>query len=255
MTPAHATFLLAAATLAGALNAIAGGGSFISFPALIFAGVPEIPANATNNIGAWSGLVASTGAYRNHLNVPRRVLVPLLSVSVTGGSLGALLLLKTPAHTFKHLLPWLMLGAALLFIFGKKLIGKRESSVRHDASAGTLAIASFVLFLAAIYGGYFGGGLGIVLLALLGGLGMTDIHAMNAFKTVLSATINGPPVLVFILAKVIYWPQAVLMITGFILGGYLGGHYGQRLPQPWVRAFVMIVGIGMTTYFFVKTYA
>jgi uncharacterized membrane protein YfcA len=254
LTIAHAIFLFAAATLAGALNAIAGGGSFISFPALVFAGVPEIPANATNNIGAWSGLVASSGAYRNHLDVPRRVLAPLLCVSVIGGSLGALLLLKTPAHTFKHLLPWLMLGATLLFIFGKKLIGKREPSVRHDASTRTLATASFFLFLAAIYGGYFGGGLGIVLLALLGALGMTDIHAMNAFKTVLSAAVNGPPVVVFIIAKVIYWPQAVLMIIGFIAGGYLGGHFGQRLPQPWVRAFVMLVGIGMTAYFFVKTY-
>jgi uncharacterized protein len=255
LTPAHATFLLTAATLAGALNAIAGGGSFISFPALVFAGVPEIPANATNNIGAWSGLVASSGAYRNHLDVPRRVLLPLLLVSLIGGALGALLLLKTPAHTFRYLLPWLMLGATLLFIFGKKLVGKRESSVRHDASARTLATASFFLFLAAIYGGYFGGGLGIVLLALLGALGMTDIHAMNAFKTVLSAAVNGPPVVVFIIAKVIYWPQAVLMIVGFISGGYLGGHFGQRLPQTWVRAFVMVVGIGMTTYFFVKAYA
>lgn len=254
MTPAHAIFLLTAATLAGALNAIAGGGSFISFPALVFAGVPEIPANATNNIGSWTGLLASSGANRNHLNVPRRVIVPLLLVSVSGGTLGALLLLKTPAHTFKHLIPWLMLGATLLFIFGKKLTGKRGSSVRHDAKASTLAGASFVLFLAAIYGGYFGGGLGIVLLALLAALGMTDIHAMNAFKTVLSASVNGPPVLVFVIAKVIYWPQAALMMIGFITGGYLGGHYGQRLPQPWVRAFVMSVGIGMTMYFFAKAY-
>jgi uncharacterized membrane protein YfcA len=255
LTPAHIIFLLAAATTAGALNAIAGGGSFISFPALVFAGVPEIPANATNNIGAWSGLVASVRAYREHLNVPARVIIPLILVSVTGGTLGAWLLLHTPPHTFRRLIPWLMLGATLLFIFGKKLIGQRPSSVHHDAKAGTLAVASFVLFLAAIYGGYFGGGLGIVLLALLTGLGMTDIHAMNAFKTVLSAAVNGPPVVVFVLAKVIYWPQAGLMITGFVAGGYLGGHYGQKLPQPWVRGFVMLVAIGMTTYFFVKTYA
>lgn len=251
----HAIFLFTAATVAGALNAIAGGGSFISFPALVFAGVPEIPANATNNIGAWTGLVASTGAYRAHLNIPARVIVPLVLVSVTGGTLGAWLLLHTPAHTFRHLIPWLMLGATLLFIFGKKLIGQRPSSVHHDASMRTLAVASIVLFLAAIYGGYFGGGLGIVLLALLAGLGMTDIHAMNAFKTVLSASVNGPPVIVFILAKVIYWPQAALMVTGFVAGGYLGGHYGQKLPQSWVRGFVMLVGIGMTAYFFVKTYA
>lgn len=252
--PAHAIFLFAAATVAGGLNAIAGGGSFISFPALVFAGVPEIPANATNNIGAWAGLMASTGAYRNHLNVPRRVIVPLLLVAVSGGTLGALLLLKTPAHTFRHLIPWLMLAATLLFIFGKKLIGKRESSVRHDAKASTLAAASFFLFLASVYGGYFGGGLGIVLLALLAALGMTDMHAMNAFKTVLSASINGPPILVFVIARVIYWPQAVLMMAGFITGGYLGGHYGQRLPQSWVRGFVMLVAIGMTIYFFAKTY-
>jgi len=93
-----------------------------------------------------------------------------------------------------------------------------------------------------------------VLLALLGALGMTDIHAMNAFKTVLSAAVNGPPVLVFVIAKVIYWPQSVLMMVGFVAGGYLGGHYGQRLPQAWVRGFVMLVGIGMTIYFFVKAY-
>ena len=254
MTPAHVIFLLAAATLAGGLNAIAGGGSFISFPSLVFAGVPEIPANATNNIGAWTGLVASSGAYRKHLNVPRRVLVPLLLVSVTGGTLGALLLLKTPAHTFRYMIPWLLLGATLLFIFGKKLIGKRESNVHHDAKAGTLVWASGILFLVAIYGGYFGGGLGIVLLALLGALGMTDIHAMNAFKTVLSAAVNGPPIVVFVVAKVIYWPYAILVMIGFVSGGYLGGHYGQRLPQAWVRVFVTLVAIGMTAYFFMKTY-
>ena len=254
MTFAHAIFLFAAANLAGALNAIAGGGSFISFPALVFTGVPEIPANATNNIGAWTGLVASSRAYRRHLDMPRRVLIPLLLVGITGGTVGSILLLKTPAHTFAHMIPWLMLTATLLFIFGRKLIGKRESSVRHDASAGTLATACTFLFLASIYGGYFGAGLGIVLLALLAALGMTDIHAMNAFKTVLSAAVNGPPVLVFIIAKVIYWPQAILVMIGFVLGGYLGGHFGQKLPQSSVRAFVTLVGIGMTVYFFVKAY-
>ena len=255
MTFAHAIFLFAAANLAGALNAIAGGGSFISFPSLVFAGVPEISANATNNFGAWTGLVASSGAYRHHLNVPRRVLIPLLLVGIAGGTLGSILLLKTPAHTFVYMIPWLLLGATLLFIFGKRLIGQRKSSVNHDASVQTLTVACIFLFFASIYGGYFGAGLGIVLLALLGALGMTDIHAMNAFKTVLSTAVNGPPIIVFVIAKVIYWPQAILLMIGFVLGGYLGGHYGQRLPQSWARAFVMLVGIGMTTYFFVKAYA
>jgi len=254
LTLAHAIFLLVAANLAGALNAIAGGGSFISFPALVFTGVPEIPANATNNMGSWSGLIASSGAYRRHLSIPRRVLIPLLLVAVIGGAVGSMLLLKTPAHTFARVLPWLLLGATLLFIFGKRLIGKSESSIRHDVSAGKLATACTLLFLASIYGGYFGGGMGIVLLALLSVLGMIDIHSMNAFKTVLSAAVNSAPVVVFVIAKVIYWPQAILMVIGFVVGGYLGGHYGQRLPQSWVRAFVMLVGIGMTTYFFVKAY-
>jgi uncharacterized membrane protein YfcA len=255
LTVAHAIFLFIAATLAGALNAIAGGGSFISFPALLFTGVPAIPANATNNVSAWTGLVASSGAYRSHLDVPRRVLIPLLIVGVIGGSAGAILLLKTPAHTFNNLLPWLMLGATLLFIFGKKLIGQRTSNVGHDATAGALASASVFLFFAAVYGGYFGGGLGIVLLALLTALGMTDIHAMNALKTVLSAAINGLALVMFMVARVIYWPQAIVMVVGSCLGGYFGAHYGKRLPQPAVRIFVILVGTGMTLYFFVKTYA
>jgi uncharacterized protein len=255
LTLAHAIFLLSAAILAGALNAIAGGGSFISFPALAFTGIPLIPANATNNIGAWTGLVASSGAYRNRLNVSKAVLVPLMIVSLIGGALGALLLLKTPAHTFNRLLPWLMLGATLLFVFGKKLTGRRVSNVEHhNTTTREIASASVFIFAVAIYGGYFGGGVGIVLLAMLTALGMSDIHAMNALKTVLSTAINGPPVLIFVIAKVIYWPQAILMMIGFVAGGYLGGHYGQRLPQVWVRAFVICVGAGMSLYFFVNAY-
>jgi uncharacterized protein len=254
LTLAHAIYLFCAATLAGALNAIAGGGSFISFPTLIFTGVPPIPANATNNVSAWTGLVASSGAYRDHLDVPRRVLVPMALVGVVGGTIGSLLLLKTPAHTFDRVLPWLMLGATLLFLFGRKLVGRRESRVGHQASAGTLAGASFVLFCAAVYGGYFGGGLGIILLALLAGLGMTDIHAMNALKTLLSALINGLALVMFIIARVIYWPQAGVMIGGALLGGYFGAHYGKRLPPKVVRVFVIAVGTLMTVYFFRKAY-
>jgi hypothetical protein len=254
LTLAHAIFLFIAAMLAGALNAIAGGGSFIAFPALIFTGVPPIPANATNNVSAWTGLVASSSAYRDQLDVPRRVLLPLSLVGVVGGTTGSLLLLKTPAHTFDRLLPWLMLGATLLFIFGKKLVGKRSSSVGQQASTRTLAVACFFLFCAAVYGGYFGGGLGIVLLALLTGLGMTDIHAMNALKALLSAMINGLALVMFAIARVIYWPQAGVMVAGALLGGYFGAHYGKRLRPATVRAFVIGVGTLMTVYFFRKAY-
>ncbi|MBZ5721776.1 MAG: sulfite exporter TauE/SafE family protein [Acidobacteriia bacterium] len=140
----HAIFLFIAGVLGGALNAVAGGGSFIAFPALLFTGVPAIPANATNTVALWTGVTASGGAFRDRLDVPRRVMVPLLVASFIGGLAGAFLLLKTPAHTFMKVLPWLMLGATLLFIFGKRLAGNRSSSVAHDAS--TAAITGATLF-------------------------------------------------------------------------------------------------------------
>ncbi|HEV2718044.1 MAG TPA: sulfite exporter TauE/SafE family protein [Terriglobales bacterium] len=247
-------FLFFAGILGGALNAVAGGGSFISFPALLFTGVPPIPANATNSLALWAGVTASGGAYRNRLDVPRRVMVPLIATSLLGGVAGAALLLKTPAHTFMRILPWLMLGATVLFLFGNRLSGGRPSSVGRDASAGAILSASIFELVVAIYGGYFGGGVGIVNLAMLAAIGMTDIHSMNALKSVLGSAINGIAVLVFILQRAISWPQAVIMIAGAIIGGYFGAHYALRLPQAWVRWFVIFVGAGMTAYFFAKAY-
>ncbi len=191
MTLNHAIFLFVAGILGGALNAVAGGGSFIAFPALLVVGVPPIPANATNALALWTGVTASGGAYRNRLDVPRRVLLPLLITSFIGGVTGAFLLLLTPAHTFMRVLPWLMLGATLLFIFGRKLAGSRASSVGHDATAAAIVGASVFELGVAVYGGYFGGGVGIVNLAMLAAVGMTDIHAMNALKSILGIAING----------------------------------------------------------------
>jgi uncharacterized protein len=254
LTLPHAIFLFVAGVLGGALNAVAGGGSFIAFPALLFVGVPPIPANATNALALWTGVTASGGAYRNRLDIPRRVLVPLLATSVVGGLIGAWLLLKTPAHTFMRVLPWLMLGATLLFVFGKKLAGGRKSSVGHDATTAAIVGASVFELAVAVYGGYFGGGVGIVNLAMLAAVGMTDIHAMNALKSVLGIAINGVAAAAFVVARAIYWPQAVVMIAGAIVGGYFGAHYAQRLPQAWVRWSVILVGFGMTAYFFLKAY-
>ncbi|HEY5070370.1 MAG TPA: sulfite exporter TauE/SafE family protein, partial [Candidatus Acidoferrum sp.] len=194
----RAIFLFAAGILGGILNAVAGGGSFIGFPALLFAGVPPIPANATNTVALWTGVTASGGAYRKRLDVPRRVLSPLLLSSCAGGIAGALLLLKTPPHIFMRVLPWLMLGATMLFIFGKRLARGRASSVGHEATASAILVASVFELAVAIYGGYFGGGVGIVNLAMFAALGMTDIHAMNALKSVLGSMINGVAVVIFI---------------------------------------------------------
>jgi hypothetical protein len=253
--PVHSAIVLfVAGMLGGALNAVAGGGSFVAFPALLFVGVPPIPANATNTFALWVGTTASGGAYRGRFHLSRRVMIPLVATSIVGGLLGALLLLNTPANTFMKVLPWLMLGATLLFAFGKKLSRGRASGLAHDASTAALVGASIFELVVAIYGGYFGGGVGIMNLAMLAALGMTDIHAMNALKVLLGAVINGVALVTFIAKGAIVWPHAIIMTIGAILGGYCAAHFAQRLPQAWVRTFVLLVGTGMTIYFFAKAY-
>jgi uncharacterized membrane protein YfcA len=247
-------FLFVAGVLGGALNAVAGGGSFIAFPALMFAGVAPISANATNTVALWLGVTASTGAYRKHLDISRRVMVPLAVTSVIGGIAGAFLLLRTPANTFLRVLPWLMLGATLLFALGGRLARGSKSGLAHDASTSALALAAVFELVVAVYGGYFGGGVGIMNLAMLAVLGMTDIHAMNALKVVLGGIINGVAVVTFILAGAVAWKPGVIMTAGAIVGGYFGAHYAQKLPQAWIRAFVIVVGTAMTVYFFWKAY-
>src|SRR5450432_2611431 len=145
--------------LGGAVNSVAGGGGFIAFPALLFTGVPPIAANATQTVALWFGMSASSRAYRDRLDVPRRIMIPLLATSVVGGLGGSYLLLHTPAHTFLHVIPWLMLAATLLFALGPILgtwIVPRKSSLAQDASVSSIVGASIFEFLVSVYGGYFG---------------------------------------------------------------------------------------------------
>jgi uncharacterized membrane protein YfcA len=249
-----ATFLFFAGALGGAINAVAGGGSFVAFPALMFTGVPVIPANATNTLALWVGTTASGGAYPQKINIPRRILIPLAITSLVGGLTGAILLINTPAKTFLRVLPWLLLGATLLFAFGKHLTGRISASIWHDASNAAVVGASIFELLVAVYGGYFGGGIGIMNLAMLAALGMTDIHAMNKLKVRLGGVINGVATVTFIVTRTVLWPQAVVMSAGSVLGGYSCAHYAQKLPQSWVKAFVILIGTAMTIYFFVRGY-
>ena len=249
-----AIFLFFAGALGGGINAVAGGGSFVSFPALLFTGVPPVPANATNTLALWVGTTASGGAYPQKLNVPRRVLIPLVLTSVIGGLAGAFLLIKTPAQTFLHILPWLLLGATLLFAFGKHLTGRISAGISHEASNSAVMGASIFELVVAVYGGYFGGGVGIMNLAMLSALGMTDIHAMNKLKVLLGGVINGVATIAFVASRAIIWPQGLVMTAGAILGGYSSAHYAQKLPQSWVKAFVILVGAAMTIYFFIRGY-
>ena len=251
----QAILLFFAAAIAGTLNAVAGGGSFVSFPVLLFTGVPAIQANATNTVALWPGLAASTVAYLKRLNAPLRLLLPLLVTSVAGGWAGALLLLKTPQRTFLHLVPWLLLSGTLLFAFGNRLRALAgRAAVVDDLGAiswQAITITSILELLVAVYGGYFGAGIGFMTLAMLAALGMRDIHAMGAIRTLLAVAINAAAVVTFIAAGAILWPQCVVMIAGALTGGWFGAHYAQKADPGKVRYVVIGTGLVMTAYFFV----
>ena len=251
MTLSQSILLFVAAVLAGAMNSVAGGGSFFSFPALIFTGVPPIPANATNTVAVWPGSVASVFSYWKRLPRSARVMVPLITISIIGGTLGAVVLLHTPEATFMKLVPYLFGIATLLFAFGKRLTKKLGHVVKRTGppSWPTLVGLTLVQFFIALYGGFFGGGMGILMLAMLEMIHIEDIHAMNGLKALLGTAINGAAVVTFIVAKEVKWPQGILMIVGAVAGGYGGAHYAQRLDPRWVRATVICVGAGMTLYF------
>jgi len=251
MTLSQAILLFVAAVLAGTLNSVAGGGSFFSFPALIFTGVPPIPANATNTVAVWPGSVASIASYRKRLPKSRRVMVPLITISLIGGVLGAVVLLHTPQATFVSLVPYLFGIATLLFAFGKRLTGKLGQVVKRTGPPSWPALAGLTLvqLFIAVYGGFFGGGMGILMLAMLEMIHLEDIHAMNGLKALLGTAINGAAVVTFIIAKQVVWPQGILMIVGASAGGYGGAHYAQKLDPRWIRATVICVGAGMTIYF------
>ena len=254
MTLPQAIFLFAAGALGGALNAVAGGGSFIAFPALLFTGVGAVAANATNTLALWVGVTASGGAYRKHLNISKRVMIPLIITSIVGGLAGALLLIRTPPQTFLRVLPWLLLGATLLFALGKHLTGRISAGISRESSNTAVTGACIFELFVAVYGGYFGGGMGIMNLAMLAAIGMTDMHAMNALKVVLGGFINGVATVTFVVTGAIVWKQGAVMTMGAIIGGYFAAHYAQRLPQVWIRWFVISVGSAMTVYFFVHAY-
>ena len=253
----QALLLFAAAAIAGTLNALAGGGSFISFPVLLFLRVPPVQANATNTVALWPGLAASALAYLKRLDAPMRLLVPLLVTSVAGGWAGALLLLNTPQHTFLHLVPWLLLSGTILFAFGntiRALAGR--AGVIDDLRATSwrvIAVSSIIELLLAIYGGYFGAGIGFVILGMLAALGMRDIHAMGAIRTLLAAAINAAAVVTFIVEGAVLWPQFAVMVAGALAGGWFGAHYAQKAVPRRVRAFIIGLGFTMSAYFFVTT--
>jgi uncharacterized protein len=250
-------FLFLAAALGGALNAVAGGGSFLTLPALIVAGVSPVVANATSTLALWPASVSSTVAYRSELRSSRGWLLVLGGTSVAGGLAGAMLLVRTSDASFLRLLPWLMLLAAVTFTFGNTLRPSPKAAAGHRFVHGASwhpAMIGVVVFqfVIATYGGYFGGGMGIMMLATMALSGMTNIHEMNGLKSFLGVSINGVALATFIISGAISWRYGLAMAVGATLGGYLTASFARRIDARYVRAFVIVVGWMMTAYFFWK---
>lgn len=250
MGTADWALLLVAAFAAGALNAIAGGGSFLTFPALVFTGLPPIVANATSAVAVSPGYLGSTLGFRAELSaLPRERLLREGLLCAVGGVGGALLLLVTPAQVFSAVVPWLLLFATALFALGPKLLAARQRRGAGDVhpwaqSLGLLAVA--------VYGGYFNGGLGILLMALYTLTGERQVHTANALKNLNSLVLSLLSVAAFAWAGAIAWPQALVMMVAATLGGFAGARLARRLSAAVVRTVVVVTGVVMALAFFVR---
>jgi len=244
--PWQALVAFGSAFIAGAINSVAGGGTLLTFPTLIWLGLPSIHANATRTVGTIWG-------YRQDLSSSSSRMLALVFPSVVGGILGALLLNRTPPALFDALVPFLILFATLLFMIQEPIQRRLKIShpESHKSTRWLIGAMTFQLFVA-LYGGYFGAGIGILMLAALSVLGLTDIHQMNGLKALLGASVNGVAALYFIWARMVYWPEFVIMVIGAIIGGYGGALIARRIGGAAVRRIVIIVGLSMAASMFVK---
>ncbi len=242
--------LLAAAFIAGALNAVAGGGSFLTLPALVFTGVPPVAANATGTVALLPGYMAGAWGFREDMAPPPGLSMrAVVALSLAGGSLGAALLLFTPDATFRKIVPWLLLAATALFALGPQLrqwagATGHGSAPAWKAGLGMLAVAA--------YGGYFNGGLGILLLALFGLLGQTNLNAMNGLKNWVSALLTAIAVAIYAAGGIVHWQEALVMVLAATAGGYGGARAARQLPAPVLRWGIVATGLVMAGLFFWK---
>lgn len=231
------------------MNSIAGGGTLLTFPALIALGVPPINANATSTVALWPGSLSSVWGYRELLRGSRPWAVGFAIPSLLGGAVGAWLLLRTPPDRFSAIVPWLVLGATALFLLQRPVMGAlrrgRTDSESDEAITRRAPPVSilFYQFLVSIYGGYFGAGVGILMLAALGFMGLANIHRMNGLKNLGGICMNLVAATMFAFSSLVNWPVAFAMAAGAIAGGYLGSRTAQRVPQEFVRATVVAIGL------------
>jgi uncharacterized membrane protein YfcA len=249
----HAAGAFGAAFLAGAINSVAGGGTLVSFPTLIWLGLDSVTANATSTVAIWPGTVGSVWGYRRELRKAESRFRILIVPSLIGGIVGAMLLRWTPASLFDRLVPFLILFATLLFMVQESVQRwLKTGSAGARRTTGWLVGAICFQLLVGLYGGYFGAGIGILMLAALSVLGLNDIHEMNSLKVVFGGAINGIAAVYFIWARMVYWPYVLLMAIGAILGGWSGAGTARRMGRTTVRRIVIGLGFAMAISLFVK---
>jgi len=249
-------FLLIAGLLGGAVNSLAGGGSFIVFPALLFVGVPPVIANASNTYAALPGYASGALGYWHAMGKYKDKLVLYGIMAAVFGYVGAELLLVVSDELFNQVVPWLMLFAVLLFIFGNQINGfvaSRSGGGRGMKLAGTALLMAFLAGVC-VYGGFFNAGLGILLLAFLATAGMNDIHAMNGLKLYVSSVVALVAVARFALSGSIDWYHGSIALVGVTIGGYLAARNAHRIPSQWIRTAVIVYGVFMTGHFFWGAY-
>lgn len=242
-----ALMLFVAGFLSGGINAVAGGGTFITFGALTLIGIPPISANATSSIAQFPGYITSTLAYWSDIKRMWRGALVLAIVSVIGSLAGALILLALDNPSFRAIVPWLLLGATGLFAAGPWLKPKDGAAQQDRPVAGAI-----VQFITAVYGGFFGAGMGIMMLATLGLTEAGDYHRLNALKNMLAIVIAAIAIIVFASGGVIAWLPAIIMVPAVALGGYAGVWSAKRVPQIAVRVFVIAIGVFLAFYYFSK---
>ena len=242
--------LALAAFGSGIVNSLAGGGAFLTFPTLLAAGIPAIDANASSTVALFPGQFVSAWASREVFGTTdaqwRRDLLTLTIISLIGGTLGAVLLLITPSAAFSRLVPWLLLFATVVFAFGTRFTPKHG---RRWLGPTTIKAVQFVI---SIYGGYFGGGIGILMLAALVFYGMRDIRSMNAMKVLLAALMNTTASIIFAFSGRVHWLETMTMMVAAMAGGFAGAKIGLVVPPIYVRLFVIAVGCVLTVYFFIR---
>lgn len=244
--------LLAAAFGGGAMNAVAGGGTLLTFPALVLLGVPSIHANATSTVALLPGAATSMAGYRREVETHRAWLKTLFLPSLVGGALGSVLLLRTPERTFDHLAPFLVLFATVLFMAQALVARWVDSPHEPPRTRRRWAAAWLAQFAVALYGGYFGAGIGIMMLVVLGFLGLTDIHAMNGLKNFFGICINGVAAAYFVSRGAVDWPLALAMALGAMAGGYAGARFARRIGRARARAAVVLIGLSLAAALFLR---